>query len=196
MTSLPIDSAGDFQGVGGGKVNSLSQTKKRSAGWWIMGFIGMLAPATLTFFALRSMLKPTSYNFSSPDYIMYEPSSVNPLVFVVAGVVVMLFVFIALLDLGVFGPLSIGLVLFSVLIFLISVGVGSDANEYKLKTWLNSNEGLSVKADPIGENSILRSFKSGGAISYTEGNGEAAYGFFSEVSENKYMFTRLAPVEE
>jgi hypothetical protein len=196
MTSLPIDSAGDFQGVGGGKVKSLSQTKKRSAGWWIMGFIGMLTPATLTFFALHSLIRPSSYNFSSSDYVMYEPGFVDPLVFVVAGVVVMLFVLIVLLDLGVFGPLSMGLVLFSLLIFLISVGVGSDNDEYKLKAWLNSNEGLSVKADPVGGDSILRSLKNGGAISYTEENGEASYGFFSEVSENKYMFTRLAPVEE
>lgn len=196
MTSLPIDNAGDFQGVGGGKVNSLSQAKKRSAGWWIMGFIGMLTPATLTFFALYSMLKPGSYNLSSPNYVTYEPSSVNPLILAVVGVVVLLFVLIARLDLGVFGTLSIVLAVFSVLAFFGTALIGSGSNESNLKTWVNSNEGLSVQERPFGNDSVIDSLRNGNAISFVDENGKVTYGLFSEVSENKYMFTRLAPVED
>lgn len=196
MTSLPIDSAGDFQGVGGGKVKSLSQAKKRSVGWWIMGFAGMLAPAALISFALPSMLKPSSYSFGSPDYVTYEPSSVNPLILAVVGVVVLLFILIARLDLGVFGILSIVLAVLSGLAFFATAIVGYSASGSNLKTWINNNEGLSMPDYSLSEDSVIGSLENGDAISFTDENGKEAYGFFSEVSENKYMFTRLAPVED
>lgn len=199
MISTTVNSD-NFDGVKGGKINSLKGATRLRKALGILGFIILAIVMVLVPIGLHSTNE--KLDVSSPDFILFESQASNvAAVFfymglVIAAIVAMIFIVRYNPSLIVFAsiPIIIGLAVGSALTSPGSSVSGYGESEKEraalVEGWLAEQKGLTLPESA--KSSVSDDILSGKLVTYVNSQGKKVKGLFIAESSNRYSF-KYAP---